>query len=73
LPLLGITHVEQSLWASYCCHGDFINGWLPVASQNMLLAKMNSTEDRGVINGKATASKPVDADPDNGPPDYKPV
>ncbi|KAF4962973.1 hypothetical protein FZEAL_10964, partial [Fusarium zealandicum] len=50
----GEAPLELSCGSSFCSHGDFINGWLPEAAENMLLA--NSKRDlKGVDgpNGKA--------------------
>jgi hypothetical protein len=70
--------LELACGTSYCMHGDFINGWLPEAAENMVTAL---TEERHLqaVNGpngeyrdgticKTTAT---DADPDNGTNDYE--
>ncbi|KAI1865761.1 hypothetical protein JX265_008084 [Neoarthrinium moseri] len=73
----GAPPLELACGSSYCTHGDFINGWLPEAAQNMLKAT-SKTEfagvdgpdgayDAGSVCGSANA---VDADPDNGTSDY---
>ncbi|KAF4946201.1 hypothetical protein FSARC_14252 [Fusarium sarcochroum] len=73
----GPAPLELSCGSSYCTHGDFINGWLPEAAQNMLLA--NSKRGfKGVDgpNGKYNAGSLCeaediqDADPDHGTDDY---
>ncbi|KAK1470535.1 hypothetical protein CCUS01_06300 [Colletotrichum cuscutae] len=62
---------------AYCTHGDFINGWLPEAAVNMLLA--NSKRDFAGVDGPAGkysagsvcgAQNATDADPENGTSDY---
>jgi hypothetical protein len=60
---------------SYCSHGDFINGWLPEAAENMLNAtsKTEFAEVTGPLGGDAdgaVCTNPTDADPDNGTDDY---
>ena len=55
-------------------HGDFINGWVDDAQQNLMKATdrrkwMQIDGSRG--KGKAGSScKPKDADPNNGTDDY---
>ncbi|KAK1143971.1 hypothetical protein N8T08_005880 [Aspergillus melleus] len=68
---------ELACGSSYCSHGDFINGWLPEAAQNMV----GSESNRNFVaidgpNGKADAGSVCgaenaeDADPDHGTGDY---
>ena len=61
---------------SYCSHGDFINGWLPEAAENMLNARSKTefAEVMGPLRGDADGAacqNPVDADPDHGTDDYE--
>jgi hypothetical protein len=68
---------ELACGASYCSHGDFINGWLPEAAENMLLAN-SKTEFAGVdgpdgdydAGSVCGAENAVDADPTHGTSDY---
>ncbi|KAL6922381.1 hypothetical protein FSHL1_006340 [Fusarium sambucinum] len=73
----GPAPLELSCGSSYCTHGDFINGWLPEAAENMLLA--NSKRDfKGVDGPKGKynagslckAGEFKDADPEHGTSDY---
>lgn len=41
--------LELACGNSYCFHGDFINGWLPEAAENMLLA--NSKREFAGVSG----------------------
>ncbi|MBE3049346.1 DUF1996 domain-containing protein [Candidatus Bathyarchaeota archaeon] len=67
---------ELACGDSYCFHGDFINGWIPEAAENMLLA--NSKRDFAGVDGPLGKYKDgstckrdaVDADPENGTSDY---
>ncbi|KAL4876725.1 hypothetical protein BJY04DRAFT_210375 [Aspergillus karnatakaensis] len=57
---------------SYSFHGDFINGWLPEAAENMLLA--TDKREFQVVDGprsEVPTCTPVDADPENGTSDYE--
>lgn len=61
--------------SSYSTHGDFINGWLPEAAENMLLA--NSKRDFAPVTGplggslgKSACAKPTDKEPTRGTSDY---
>ncbi|KAK7415428.1 hypothetical protein QQX98_005879 [Neonectria punicea] len=69
---------ELACGSSYCSHGDFINGWLPEAAENMLLA--NDKREFAGVDGPAGASdagslcgaeNAVDADPEHGTSDYE--
>lgn len=62
---------------SYSMHGDFINGWLPEAAENMLQA--NDKREFAGVSGPdgdynagsvCGAENAEDADPDNGTSDY---
>ncbi|THW98946.1 hypothetical protein D6D13_10417 [Aureobasidium pullulans] len=61
---------------SFSMHGDFINGWVPEAAQNML--KANSKRDFAGVDGplgkynagSICKDKAGDADPNNGTADY---
>ncbi|KAM0209976.1 hypothetical protein ACHAQI_006088 [Fusarium lateritium] len=73
----GPAPLELSCGSSYCTHGDFINGWLPEAAENMLLA--NSKRGfKGVDgpDGKYNAGSLCekedikDTDSDHGTDDY---
>ncbi|KAL5044406.1 hypothetical protein BDW71DRAFT_215759 [Aspergillus fruticulosus] len=57
---------------AYSFHGDFINGWIPEAAENMLLAtdKRNFQVVEGP-NSEMPTCTPTDADPENGTSDYK--
>ncbi|KAK9418252.1 putative DUF1996 domain-containing protein [Seiridium unicorne] len=69
--------LELACGPSYCSHGDFINGWLPEAAENMLQATSKTefagvdgpdgTYDAGSVCGAENAS---DADPSHGTSDY---
>lgn len=56
---------------AYSFHGDFINGWIPEAAENMLLAtdKRNFQVVEGP-NSEMPTCTPADADPENGTSDY---
>ncbi|KAF9870926.1 putative short-chain dehydrogenase [Colletotrichum karsti] len=72
----GPAPLELACGSSYCTHGDFINGWLPEAAENML--KANDKRDFAGVdgpNGKYNAgtvckTTAEDADPENGTSDY---
>ncbi|CZR67003.1 related to short-chain dehydrogenase/reductase [Phialocephala subalpina] len=71
----GTAPFELACGPSYCSHGDFINGWLPEAAENMLNAtsKTEFAEVTGPLGGDAdgaVCTNPTDADPDNGTDDY---
>ncbi|KAL4949283.1 hypothetical protein BDW69DRAFT_174804 [Aspergillus filifer] len=57
---------------AYSFHGDFINGWIPEAAENMLLAtdKRNFQVVEGP-NSEMPTCTPTDADPENGTTDYE--
>jgi hypothetical protein len=70
--------IELACGGSECFHGDFINGWLPEAGENMVKAIFNTREWQPVDgpNGKAKAGsickrESRDVDPDNGTDDYE--
>ncbi|KAF7536473.1 hypothetical protein G7054_g4510 [Neopestalotiopsis clavispora] len=73
----GTPPLELACGDGYCSHGDFINGWLPEAAENMLLAN-SKTEFAGVdgpdgeynAGSVCGADNATDADPDNGTSDY---
>ncbi|KAH7347669.1 hypothetical protein B0T11DRAFT_360127 [Plectosphaerella cucumerina] len=74
----GAAPLELSCGLSFCFHGDFINGWLPEAAENMLLA--NSKRDFAGVDGPAGkynagsvcgAENAEDADPENGTSDLE--
>lgn len=57
---------------SYSWHGDFINGWLPEAAENMLLAA--GKQEFHAVTGpldKQPSCTPKDSDPENGTSDYE--
>lgn len=70
--------LELACGPSYCSHGDFINGWLPEAAENMLLAN-DKREFQGVDGPAGSynagslcgAENAQDADPENGTSDYE--
>ncbi|KAJ4010946.1 hypothetical protein NW752_007515 [Fusarium irregulare] len=74
----GPAPLELSCGSSFCMHGDFINGWLPEAAENMLLSN-SKREFKGVDgpNGKYNAGSLCkegqfkDADPERGTDDYE--
>lgn len=73
----GPAPLELACGSSYCSHGDFINGWLPEAAENMLLAS-DKREFAGVDGpaGKHNAGSicngtAADQDPENGTSDYE--
>lgn len=68
--------LELACGGSYCMHGDFINGWLPEAAENMLKAN-DKREFAGVDGplgeynaGSVCEREAEDADPENGTSDY---
>ncbi|RSL56826.1 hypothetical protein CEP53_006663 [Fusarium sp. AF-6] len=73
----GPAPLELSCGSSFCSHGDFINGWLPEAAENMLLAN-HKRDFKGVNgpNGKYNAGPLCkdedikDADPEHGTSNY---
>ncbi|EXK78336.1 oxidoreductase [Fusarium oxysporum f. sp. raphani 54005] len=73
----GTPPLELACGNSFCFHGDFINGWLPEAAENMLLA--NDKREFAPVDGPAGpanagsvcgAENAEDADPENGTNDY---
>lgn len=72
----GVPPFELACGDSYCFHGDFINGWIPEAAENML--KSDSKRDfKGVDGplgkhdaGSICTRDAEDADPENGTSDY---
>ncbi|KAJ4129613.1 hypothetical protein NW754_003895 [Fusarium falciforme] len=74
----GPAPLELACGSSFCSHGDFINGWLPEAAQNMLLVN-HKRDFLGVDgpNGKYNAGPLCneedvkDADPEHGTSDYE--
>jgi len=76
LLVLEINEYRLACGSSYCSHGDFINGWLPEAAENMLNAtsKTEFAEVTGPLCGDtddAVCQNHVDADPDHGTDDYE--
>ncbi|KAH7017170.1 hypothetical protein EDB80DRAFT_564279 [Ilyonectria destructans] len=74
----GAPPLELACGSSYCSHGDFINGWLPEAAENMLLA--NDKREFAGVDGPAGAynagslcgsKNAEDADPEHGTSDYE--
>ncbi|KAM0323914.1 hypothetical protein ACHAQA_008495 [Verticillium albo-atrum] len=73
----GAPPIELACGGSQCFHGDFVNGWLAEAGENMLGAIKNTRKWQPVDgpNGKAKAGsicdrKAGDVDPENGTDDY---
>ena len=67
----GEAPLELASGPSYSWHGDFINGWLPEAAENMLLA--SSKRDFQAVEGPLTEVPDCaaeDADPERGTGDY---
>ncbi|KAI9162692.1 Proline utilization trans-activator [Paramyrothecium foliicola] len=69
--------LELACGNSYCFHGDFINGWLPEAAENMLLA--NAKREFAGVDGPNGAynagslcpfEEAKDQDPEHGVSDY---
>lgn len=58
---------------AYSFHGDFINGWLPEAAENMLEEASDKREFQTVTGPRSEMDDctPEDADPDNGTSDYE--
>jgi hypothetical protein len=68
----GEAPLQLSSGNSYSWHGDFINGWLPEAAENMMVA--TDKREFQVVTGprsELATCTPADADPDNGTSDYK--
>lgn len=72
----GTPPLELACGSSFCSHGDFINGWLPEAAENMLtpgtdefvgIDGPDGTASAGSICGAGNAT---DADPNHGTSDY---
>ncbi|PSK34792.1 hypothetical protein B9Z65_1375 [Elsinoe australis] len=70
--------LELACGSSYCWHGDFINGWVPEAAQDMLKSN-DKREFRRVVGpndskvrgqGLCKVEDARDADPDRGTSDY---
>ncbi|KAL2821191.1 hypothetical protein BJX63DRAFT_418206 [Aspergillus granulosus] len=68
----GEAPLQLSSGNSYSFHGDFINGWLPEAAENMMLAT-DKREFQRVTGPRSElpTCTPVDMDPDNGTSDYE--
>ncbi|KAF9894643.1 hypothetical protein FE257_006531 [Aspergillus nanangensis] len=57
---------------SYSFHGDFVNGWLPEAAENMMLASdKGEFQDVPGPRSEVMECTPVDVDPDHGTSDYE--
>lgn len=68
----GDAPLELASGPSYSWHGDFINGWLEEAAENMLLA--TDKREWQYVDGplkEAPACTAEDADPENGTDDYE--
>ncbi|GJC97816.1 Secreted protein [Colletotrichum higginsianum IMI 349063] len=66
----GVAPLELASGPSYSFHGDFINGWLPEAAEN-LMAATDKREWQPVGGpGRAQACTPADPDPENGTSDW---
>jgi hypothetical protein len=70
----GAPPLTLSCGSSFCTHGDFINGWVEDAAENMLLAndKRKFAAVTGSLDDVAICpdSEVADADPENGTSDY---
>ncbi|KAE8314898.1 hypothetical protein BDV41DRAFT_563245 [Aspergillus transmontanensis] len=75
----GTPPLELACGSSYCSHGDFINGWLPEAAENMVKdASSNDREYFQVLGPNGTgdegslcdAEDAQDSDPTHGTSDY---
>ncbi|KAF7122075.1 hypothetical protein CNMCM5793_000030 [Aspergillus hiratsukae] len=74
----GTPPLELACGSSYCWHGDFINGWVPGAAENMLKAtdKREFMQIDGPLGGgkdgsKCGAKNAKDQDPNHGTSDYE--
>jgi hypothetical protein len=74
----GTPPLELACGSSYCWHGDFINGWVPEAAENMLKAtdKREFMQIDGPLGGgkdgsKCGAKNAQDQDPNHGTSDYE--
>ncbi|OLN90009.1 hypothetical protein CCHL11_07224 [Colletotrichum chlorophyti] len=67
----GKAPLELASGSSYSFHGDFINGWLPEAAENLLAAtdKREWQPVSGPLSRTASCS-PTDPDPENGTDDW---
>ncbi len=68
----GEAPLQLSSGNSYSFHGDFINGWLPEAAENMMRAS-DKSEFQTVDGPRSEEADctPADVDPDNGTSDYE--
>jgi hypothetical protein len=71
----GAAPLALACGSSYCSHGDFINGWLPEAAENMLLA--NDKREFAAVTGPnggdsdgAVCKTAKDREPTKGTSDY---
>ncbi|EPE24378.1 hypothetical protein GLAREA_08230 [Glarea lozoyensis ATCC 20868] len=71
----GAAPLALACGSSYCSHGDFINGWLPEAAENMLLA--NDKREFAAVTGPnggdadaAVCKTAKDKEPTKGTSDY---
>lgn len=73
----GPAPLELSCGPSFCTHGDFINGWLPEAADNMLAIEEKGFYGVDGPNGKyndgplCDSEDVADADKENGTSDYE--
>ncbi|KAL4984977.1 hypothetical protein BDW68DRAFT_7401 [Aspergillus falconensis] len=68
----GETPLQLASGNSYSFHADFIEGWLPEAAENMMLA--TDKREFQVVTGPGTelpTCTSADIDPDNGSSDYE--
>ncbi|KAF2035634.1 secreted protein [Setomelanomma holmii] len=71
----GTAPVKLACGNAYCSHGDFFNGWMEDAAQNMVATTKSKMEFSGV-DGKlgsykaGSTCKSADAEPDKGTSDY---
>lgn len=66
--------LQLACGSSYCSHGDFINGWLPEAAEDMLLCtdkrEFRAVEGPAGQHGEGSDCTARDADPNHGTSDY---
>lgn len=73
----GTAPLKLASGSSYSSHGDFINGWLPEAAENMLEATSKTAfggvngPDGNYDAGSVCKTTPEDADPEHGTSDYE--
>ncbi|ODM24160.1 hypothetical protein SI65_02133 [Aspergillus cristatus] len=72
----GAPPLKLSCGVSYCMHGDFINGWLPEAAENMVKDAPSNDREYFHVHGpkdeddQGSECDAQDADPSRGTSDY---